>query len=199
MAIIMEVIHELRHTTEERFVEYAQVYGETAIVGLEKAGYEILGGWRWLTGDHMRDLILLRSESLATLEQQEAAFGAIAADLLEPMMPFIPSMGEQIGFRQPLSMATEARLESARSAGAAGSRPYALIRSLVDSFEAVEEMDHELGPPSSQRTNRRVSNAVQSRRKILGSGSKETFGCRLAALWKPIYERRTFLPSRRTL
>ena len=102
MAILMEVIHELRHTSEETFAEYVQVYGETTVVALEAAGEEVLGGWRWLTGDHTRDLLLIRADSMADMEAKEAAFGESMESVLESLMPFIGNMEERTGYRIPL-------------------------------------------------------------------------------------------------
>ena len=139
MAILMEVIHELRHTSEETFAEYVQVYGETTVVALEAAGEEVLGGWRWLTGDHTRDLLLIRADSMADMEAKEAAFGKSMESVLESLMPFIGNMEERTGYRIPLPMANEERLDAARAAGARGVCPYIITRGFVGSLEVAEE------------------------------------------------------------
>ena len=139
MAILMEVIHELRHTSEETFAEYVQVYGETTVVALEAAGEEVLGGWRWLTGDHTRDLLLIRADSMADMEAKEASFGESMESVLESLMPFIGNMEERTGYRIPLPMANEERLDAARAAGARGVCPYIITRGFVGSLEVAEE------------------------------------------------------------
>ena len=78
MSVLVEIVHRIEPGTPNRFADYVTRYGECAIPALERCGYDVLGGWKWSTGELFSDLVLARFDSLA---DYEAARFRAAAEL----------------------------------------------------------------------------------------------------------------------
>jgi len=134
MTVMMEVIHTIRPATPRKFANYVTRYGETAVPMMERSGFDILGAFKWSTGEIGRDLLIVRFDSMAHYETASSQlFKELAKGGLAPLMELGLAIDEQVHFCSPLPYATEERLQALLSNPPEKPRQYLYARLKVAS------------------------------------------------------------------
>ena len=139
MTVLVEIVHRIEPGTPNRFADYVTRYGECAIPALERCGYDVLGGWKWSTGELFSDLVLARFDSLA---DYEAARSRAAAELrkgtFDPLAEFRPR--EKVRLAMTLPYGTEERLAAALEASSSSEDRQFVYARLKTGIEHMEQV-----------------------------------------------------------
>lgn len=130
MSLIMEVIHTVRPATPANFEKYVVRYGETAVPLMERCGFDLLGGFKWSTGEVGRDLLLVRFDSLSHYETATTQLMQALSDpeAIKGLMELDLDIEEFVRLGDTLPYATPERLQALLDSGPDTPRQYILAR-----------------------------------------------------------------------
>ena len=145
MSLIMEVIHTVRPATPAHFEKYVVRYGETAVPLMERCGFDLLGGFKWSTGEVGRDLLLVRFDSLGHYETATTQLMRALSDpeAIKGLMELDLDIEEYVRLGDTLPYATSERLQALLDTSPDTPRQYMLARlkaplgTFVDAMGAV--------------------------------------------------------------
>lgn len=140
MSVLVEIVHRIEPGTPNRFADYVTRYGECAIPALERCGYDVLGAWKWSTGELFSDLVLARFDSLADYEvARSRAAVELRKGTFDSLAEFRPR--EKVRLAMTLPYGTEERLVAAFEASASVTEPrqfvYARLSTGIEHMEQV--------------------------------------------------------------
>lgn len=127
MTILLETVHTVKPLTNTAFDRYVDVYGDVVIPAFARHGYDLIGAWKRTGGPMGQDVLLIRFEGLAALEQATASL-LKDQKMLGGLGTLLESgeiqISESAKTAAPVPYATEQRLEKALAEKPAAPRQY---------------------------------------------------------------------------